>query len=371
MSWLESSDTVVFPENSSHGNPETHYTNDQGHVRRCFISKFFCGLWHTVCESWRNVFPHELKRGFYVEMGGLQLVSDLDGGEDLPDDFKGRVTIRGAIELARVGLLPEVSLEQIEDQSKSDTLTKVLVCLQASWMIMQCIARVARSIPLTLLEVHVMVNAICAFFMYLLWYHKPHDVMVATKVRVDEEKLKTLKDIVNGAGVKFKLTENRFISVGKSSCRLPISERRQVFQAVVVLLMTTVYGGIHLTVWKEHFPTNLERILWIASALYITLISFFTTSIAFVLWRASGKTFGLWHLHDTAGFFLDHMDGRRTWEKLFILFGSLLLIIATFLTPIFYFFARLYLLVEAFASLRSLPLGSYTAIPWISFFPHL
>ena len=278
----ESNDTVVFPVNPSHGNPETNCPNDQAHnlnVHRGFIQKYFCGPWHTVCESWRTLFPHELKRGFYVEMGGFELVSDLGEGEDLPDAFKGRVTPRGAIELARAGLLPEVSWELIKDQSKSDKLAKVLVCLQAGWMITQCIARVARSIPLTLLEVHTVMNAACAFLMYFLWFQKPQDVAVSTKVRVDDEKLKKLKDIVeanspspldDGGDVSrgFKLADLGSYGSGLSlsKCRMSQSKNRQISIAVMLLLVTMIYGGVHLTVWKGHFPTNLEKILWIVSA---------------------------------------------------------------------------------------------------------
>ena len=390
----EPNDTAVFTE---YGNPETHRTNDQGHnlnVHRDFIKKIICGLWHTVCESWRIVFSRELKRGFYVEMGGFELVSDLGEGEDLPDGFKGRVTSRGAIELARVGLLPEVSLELIEDQSKSDTLAKALVCLQASWMIIQCISRVARSIPLTLLEVHTVVNAICAFLMYLLWFQKPQDVMVPTKVRVDDEKLKKLKDIVEAnspsqlddgeedASRGFKLTDSgsRFhdLGVGLSSCRISQPENRQISQAVMLLLVTTIYGGVHLTVWKGHFPTNLERILWIVSALLIMVMPFLGIPIMFVLGRGgqgqvAKEESGWWSMtvfEQLSAPFLTHGPTFPTYSPVR---GSFYLLLSELfrLGVLLYIYARLYLVVESFASLRSLPLGSYTAFPWVSLIPHL
>ena len=112
----ELKDMVVLPADPSRGNPETPCTNDQGNnldTHGASIGETNRGLWHTV-------FPPGLERGFYIEMGGFELVSALSGGGDLPGDFKGRVTPRGAIELARHGLLPEVSLELINDQSKSE-----------------------------------------------------------------------------------------------------------------------------------------------------------------------------------------------------------------------------------------------------------
>ena len=375
-------DTVAFPDNPSHGNPETRYTNDQCHDLNTHRGFTFGGLWHIVCESWRDVFPHELKRGFYVEMGGFQLESDLGEGEDLPDGFEGRVTSRGAIELARVGLLPEVSWELVEDQSKSDTLAKVLVCLQACWMIIQCIARVARSIPLTLLEVHTVMSAVCASFMYFLWLCKPQDVMVATKVRVDDEKLKKLKDIVeannspspldDGGDVSrgFRLVDSNPCGLSLSSCRMPQSENRHRSQAAMILLVTTIYGGVHLTVWKGHFPSNLERILWIASATSVMVIPFLCLPAMFVLLGVGEGRNGLWNFEANMEFLLKLRDDlmHRKFGVWFVLYS--LLYISFEIGVLFYVLARYYLFVESFASLRSLPLGSYTAIPWASLIPH-
>ena len=104
----EPNDTAVPPGNPSHGNPETHSTNDQGHNHRDPTKKDCSGRWHFL-------FPPELMREFYVEMGGFELLSDLGEGRELSDGFRGTVTSRGAIELARVGLLPEVPWRRIKD----------------------------------------------------------------------------------------------------------------------------------------------------------------------------------------------------------------------------------------------------------------
>ena len=332
-------DTAISPENHSHGNLETHCTNDQAHNLNVFRGciKKIGGLWYTICESWRIVFPPELVHGFYTEMGGFQLVSDLGEGRDLPDGFEGRVTSKGAIELARIGLLPKVSLKLIEDQSKSDKLGKVLVCLQASWMIIQCIDRVAQSIPLTLLEVNTLVNATCAFFMYLLWFWKPQDVMVPMEIRVDDEMLKMLQDIGEAQQHPFMFADpkNYGLQINESGIIRPGD--RQLIQLLMTWLMTTLYGGVHLTVWKGHFPTNLERILWITSAISIMVMPFLAALLLFLL----------------------AMIENKHCEDLLLMLGLLL-----------YCCVRIYLFVECFASVRSLPLGSYNAIPWASFIPH-
>lgn len=54
-------------------------------------------------------------------------------------------------------------------QSKSDTLRKVLVLFQVSWMALQCIIRKIYGLPLSLLELHTMVHVVCALVMYIFW----------------------------------------------------------------------------------------------------------------------------------------------------------------------------------------------------------
>ncbi|KAF2004211.1 hypothetical protein P154DRAFT_379750, partial [Amniculicola lignicola CBS 123094] len=78
--------------------------------------------------------------------------------------------------LAKLGLLPRISHDSVVDKSKADWIAKVLVCVQASWFFVQCIARVSQKLPLTLLELHVLTHVVCAFGMYVLWWGKPYDV---------------------------------------------------------------------------------------------------------------------------------------------------------------------------------------------------
>lgn len=74
----------------------------------------------------------------------------------LPPDAPHRLTItaRGMAFLASCGHVPDVSREDILDKSKADTLAKTLVMIQASWMLLQVIARLVVRLPVTLLEVN-------------------------------------------------------------------------------------------------------------------------------------------------------------------------------------------------------------------------
>ena len=330
---------------------QTDFPNDQGlnlDANGGCIGKIFCRFWHKVCEDWRRLFPSELERGFYIEMGGFELVAASANKDGLPKGYRGRVTVRGALELARAGLLPKVPLELINDQSKSDMLSKFLVCLQASWMIVQSIARVHQSLPVTLLEVLTVVHAVCAFFIYCLWLMKPHDVKVTTKVQVNEETLKKLQDIQLTISppdsLSFTEKWTRYTAVKRSSCRLSQSKESPIDQSVMAYLVFPIYGGAHLVVWNEHFPSYIERILWIASALSIGCLPFF--------WMFLSKWIKTWFPNGRAdpssrhpGFL--YRIGLVCWGL-----------------------ARAYLVVESFASLRSLPVGSYKTVSWVSLIPH-
>ena len=81
----------------------------------------------------------DLRYGFFVAMGGF--VYDV---ENLHDDLSFvTITPRGVIALARQGQFVDISPEDISDKSKADIFMKSLICIQVSWMVIQCIARKA------------------------------------------------------------------------------------------------------------------------------------------------------------------------------------------------------------------------------------
>ncbi|KAK4460396.1 hypothetical protein QBC42DRAFT_229635 [Cladorrhinum samala] len=104
----------------------------------------------------------DLKYGFFVVMGGLQMPKEAG---------KSRIlSASGTMWLADHGELLHISRSQILDRSKADTVQKALVMFQVGWMALQCIARKAYGLPLCLLEVHTMVHVVCAILMYALWW---------------------------------------------------------------------------------------------------------------------------------------------------------------------------------------------------------
>jgi hypothetical protein len=106
-----------------------------------------------------------MKYCFYAVMGGIMVdVSDID-------DEKSLLTLQpsGIVELAEKGHFLEISEKTIEDKSKANIWAKLLVCVQVIWMIIQCIGRKAQGLPISLLEINVLVHVACALCMYALW----------------------------------------------------------------------------------------------------------------------------------------------------------------------------------------------------------
>ena len=80
-----------------------------------------------------------------------------------------RLSVNGVLQLARMGHFLPIPRSKINDKSKADTLQKVLVMTQVTWMATQCIVRFAYGLPISLLEIHTMVHVICAITMFLFW----------------------------------------------------------------------------------------------------------------------------------------------------------------------------------------------------------
>jgi hypothetical protein len=134
-------------------------------------------------DTTHSVSPWTIAHGFYGSMDGFSI--DLDNASDRYACLFGgterlTLTANGVALLAQCGHIPEISLDDIKDKNKANGLTKLVVCIQAGWMLVQVISRAATGLPTTLLEVHVVAHVVCALIMYILWWHKPRQVTSPT-----------------------------------------------------------------------------------------------------------------------------------------------------------------------------------------------
>lgn len=232
--------------------------------------------------------------------------------------------------------------EDIRDKSKGDILTKGLVVLQTVWFVLQLLARAIERLPVTELEIATLAFSALNGGTYLLWWNKPLDVqrpiilMHHTWALNIEAGDGGVEDLIDET--KRRQEHNRrvssvpFLDSGVHNEGTPNSN--YILAAVGLL-----FGGVHCIAWASHFPTPLERLLWqIASLLTIVVPIIFA-------------------IYDFAS---SRVDLSRPTEFVFALF---------IFVP--YTIARLFLLVLAFATLRSLPLDAYTTVYWTTFVPHI
>lgn len=114
---------------------------------------------------------------------------------------------------------------------------------------------------------------------------------------------------------------------------------------VFMAFVGVIFGGIHCAGWMFTFPSHLEMILWRVCSVIITCIPL---CLSFV--RP-----------------LETLDNLPTLDTdLTVNY----LVVLVLLIP-FYIAARLFLLIEALISLRSLPPGAYDVVQWVDFLPHI
>lgn len=56
-------------------------------------------------------------------------------------------------------------------------LAKTLVCLQILWMFVQCLGRFFQELPITIIELHTVIQVCYTILIYVLWWDKTVDVV--------------------------------------------------------------------------------------------------------------------------------------------------------------------------------------------------
>ena len=123
---------------------------------------------------------------------------------------------------------------------------------------------------------------------------------------------------------------------------------------LVLWLANFGYGAIHAAAWNDHFPTAAEKWLWRSSAVYIGFCGGLWIFLNYVAqaYRPLNEFWEKW------------MDGKKKgWQN--ILIGVPVVICGASLL-----FARAFLVIEAFVSVRELPASAYVTPAWTQVFPH-
>ncbi|GME28700.1 hypothetical protein GTA08_BOTSDO03750 [Neofusicoccum parvum] len=128
--------------------------------------------------------PWTLEQSFFAASGGITV----DTSTFWPHPTL-TFTPAGVLELAKAGLLPSLPLSEVKDKSKTDVIATILVSIQSIWFIAQCFARLARHLPLTLLEIHTLVQLLCILTITIIWAKKPYNPVARALPPTTHERL--------------------------------------------------------------------------------------------------------------------------------------------------------------------------------------
>ncbi|KAF8241367.1 hypothetical protein K440DRAFT_665348 [Wilcoxina mikolae CBS 423.85] len=145
-------------------------------------------LFHTRWSGWT------MEMAFFVAMEGLSYdVSDIANYEISDINENERYVYLDTTTflcMIKHGFLsPDiVSQQDIADKNKSDALGKFLACAQALWMMVNVLARIASRLPITLLELHVILHVVCTIVTYGFFWFKPLSIVhpVVIPIRDDD-----------------------------------------------------------------------------------------------------------------------------------------------------------------------------------------
>ena len=239
--------------------------------------------------------------------------------------------------------LPFLTIEEINDKSKSDGLVRSLAVVQVLWLAVQLMIRRIANVPFTALEISTVAFAACAFIIYLAEWPKPKDVGVP--IYLDTHTIVSPSDfllIAQAAPTVF--LQARHYYTPSSAIHRVVEGKFQQKHVEWMIVFTTIlsialFGGIHLFAWNLDFPTNIEQLLWRAAALTVAIAP--TVSALLVLLESVVR---------------NRTDQISKWSVIF-------------LAPA-YLSARLYIIVESFRSLYFLPPGAFIST-WAANAPHV
>jgi hypothetical protein len=110
--------------------------------------------------------PFNLRYGFFAVMGGFRVPNPgLEEKSSLISLTPGALRA-----LAYTGRFLWINDNEVQDRSKADGLAKVLICAQVTWLSVECVARKASNLPLTILEIHTFIHVVCALTIYIIWF---------------------------------------------------------------------------------------------------------------------------------------------------------------------------------------------------------
>ncbi|KAI5839471.1 hypothetical protein DFP73DRAFT_483822, partial [Morchella snyderi] len=122
-----------------------------------------------------------MNEAFFIVMGGfLTDTIEYPNPNQEPEEYveglkegtyTAILTPAGFLNYLNNGYINEKSFDvaEIRDKGKANNIAKLLACGQALWLIVQSLGRWGAHLPVTLLEIHVLIQVFCTTFIYIFW----------------------------------------------------------------------------------------------------------------------------------------------------------------------------------------------------------
>jgi hypothetical protein len=249
--------------------------------------------------------------------------------------------------------MPLISADDINDKSKTDSFARVVSVAQITWIVVQVLARVAKRLAVSQLEIAVVAFSSCAIMIYILQWKKPKSVLVPytvlkfsgpIPVEITREE-SIIRETRSNLQILFGGLHNAPHSLPQKIGRpipndiVPESLARTNHEVDYLFLGlglgSSLFGGIHVAAWNFTFPTKVELILWRVASIYSTV--FFGLFIVLLI-----------SLY------------RFEWFR-----NQMIKLVSSL-----YVLARVFMIVEMFRTLCFLPPDAYTST-WATNIPHL
>ncbi|KAJ3555575.1 hypothetical protein NP233_g12176 [Leucocoprinus birnbaumii] len=387
-----------------------------------------------------------LTHGFLLEMHGLRYFKNgqpssflIPSPEGFPkyditkkilkhDPYKGII-----IRLSQLTRPANISENEINDKSKGDFFSKLVVVVQTTWFIVQCVARWVQRLHVTELEIVTLAFAMLNIITYVLWWNKPQNMRIAIPIHEErsdsgpipadekgnvQHQNSNKQDITESADNHSLSEQAPLVDQSDSTDRLlpPANEKPRDHQLAsshsISLLKATLLAPPRfcwtcvrkinpLSAWgamlgndgsvlgpsdvipvfyssvavgsedgrQSYAALGLIGILFGGVHLLPVWLSSFSMPVEKYLWIACTIVILVEPLTYCLIFVIDDLEDRVPDWFYILLNGPTALLLG--LGFILYAPARLILIVLAFRSLRSLPPDTFVNVEWSSFFPHI
>lgn len=172
-----------------------------------------------------------------------------------------------------------ISQEDIDDKSKSDSITKGLAVLQILYFLVSVLVRVGRHLPISQLELATTAFVGCSVFTYGFLFPKPMSVKTATIIRRYREVIPPrIKQFTHDMQFDDGLFRSLWALPGRQDAGSPPPNDKecanQHYQTgtICLVLASVLFGVVHVAGWSLRFPTKVDLWLWRASALATTVV---------------------------------------------------------------------------------------------------